>query len=151
MSLVNISELHEKQRQKNNSKINGYNSILKKCSNRIKFMSDKHQSCCFFEIPEFVFGIPLFNSKECIRYIIKKLMDEGFMVIYTHPNLLYISWDIEYTQTPTLKDKPRGHNNYQNNNQSNNRFNNNSNNNNNNFKLISDYKPSGKFLEKLNL
>ena len=42
-------------------------------------------------IPEFVFGIPLFNSKECIRYIIKKLMDEGFMVIYTHPNLLYIS------------------------------------------------------------
>ena len=148
MSLVNISELHEKQRIKNNNKVNGYNSILKKCSNRIKFMSDRSQSCCFFEIPEFVFGIPLFNSQECVRYIIKKLMDEGFMVIYTHPNLLYISWDIEYTQTKRLEDKPKGHNNYQSNN---NYLNNNNNNNNNNFKLISDYKPSGKFLEKLNL
>ena len=141
MSLINLSELHEKQKIKNNNKVNCYNTILKKCSNRIKFMADKSQSCCFFEIPEFVFGIPLFNSKECVQHVIQKLMEEGFMVIYTHPNLLYISWDIAYTKKPTIKDK----NSFQSSNL------NRSMNQNNQFKLISDYKPSGKFLEKLNL
>ncbi len=48
MSLINISELHDKQRLKNKNKKNGYDSILKRCSNRIKFMSDRSQSCCFF-------------------------------------------------------------------------------------------------------
>lgn len=140
MSIINISELHEKQKIKNNNKIKCYNSILKKCSNRIKFMSDKAQSCCFFEIPEFVFGIPLFNSRECVRYIIKTLMDEGFMVIYTHPNLLYISWDIAYTQKNTNSSKSRNSLEYQPRKKEDNQF-----------KMISDYKPSGKFLEKLNL
>ena len=68
MSLVNISELHEKQRLKNNNKVNGYNSILKKCSNRIKFMSDGSQSCCFFEIPEFVLGSHYLTSRVCSLY-----------------------------------------------------------------------------------
>jgi hypothetical protein len=140
MSIVNINELQEKQRIKNNNKIKCYDAILKKCSNRMKFMSDRSQSCCFFEIPEFVFGIPLFNSHECVRYVVKKLMKEGFMVIYTHPNLLYISWDIEYTQKPKSKDNLQiTNNNYQ------------KSRGDNQFKLISDYKPSGKFLEKLNL
>lgn len=140
MSIININELQEKQRLKNNNKIKCYDAILKKCSNRMKFMSDKSQSCCFFEIPEFVFGIPLFDSYECVRYVVKNLMKEGFMVIYTHPNLLYISWDIEYTQKPKSKENLRiSDNSYQRNNGDN------------QFKLISDYKPSGKFLEKLNL
>lgn len=141
MSIININELHEKQRLKNNNKLQFYNIILKKCSNRMKFVSEKSQSCCFFEIPEFVFGVPLFNSDECVRYIIKELMKEGYMVIYTHPNLLYISWDIEYTQKKKSKDNflQISNNNYQKNNEDN------------QFKLISDYKPSGKFLEKLNL
>ena len=140
MSIINISELHEKQRLKNNNKVQFYNTILKKCSNRMKLASEKSQSCCFFEIPEFVFGVPLFNSHECVRYIIKELMKEGYMVVYTHPNLLYISWDIEYTQKP----KPRNNHQISNGNYQ-------RNNGDNQFKLISDYKPSGKFLEKLNL
>ena len=28
----------------------------------------------------------------CTSYIIEKLIDNGFMIKYTHPNLLFISW-----------------------------------------------------------
>ena len=62
------------------------------------------------------------------------------MVIYTHPNLLYISWDIAYTQKNTNSSKSRNSLEYQPRKKEDNQF-----------KMISDYKPSGKFLEKLNL
>ena len=69
MSLINLSELHEKQKIKNNNKVNCYNTILKKCSNRIKFMADKSQSCCFFEIPEFGFKYFARNQGGCVVYV----------------------------------------------------------------------------------
>ena len=40
--------------------------------------------------PIFIFGIPSYNKNECIQYIFKKLIQNGFKVLYTHPNLFYI-------------------------------------------------------------
>ena len=43
-------------------------------------------------IPKFIYGVPLFNLAECIKYLYEKLTENGFKVYYTHPNLLVISW-----------------------------------------------------------
>ena len=48
--------------------------------------------CCFFEVPEFVIGYPLYNINECVNYIHDKLTSNGFLVKYYFPNILYISW-----------------------------------------------------------
>ena len=48
---------------------------------------------CFFIIPEFLVGIPRFDSATCTAYVIDKLIENGFHVKYTHPNMLFISWN----------------------------------------------------------
>ena len=37
-------------------------------------------------------GIPKYDYRDCTAYVIEKLRDNGFIVRYTHPNLLFISW-----------------------------------------------------------
>ena len=38
-------------------------------------------------------GVPKFDVGACTSYIIDNLLENGFMVKYTHPNLLFISWN----------------------------------------------------------
>ena len=37
-------------------------------------------------------GVPKYDVASCIAYIIDQLKDNGFMLKYTHPNLIFISW-----------------------------------------------------------
>jgi hypothetical protein len=39
-----------------------------------------------------IIGVPRYDHGGCTAYIIDKLRDNGFVVHYTHPNLLFISW-----------------------------------------------------------
>ena len=41
---------------------------------------------------EFLVGTPRYDSAACIAYIMDKLLENGFIIKYTHPNLLFISW-----------------------------------------------------------
>jgi hypothetical protein len=43
-------------------------------------------------VPEMIIGINKYDNAECIAYIIDKLKENGFHVLYTHPNMLFISW-----------------------------------------------------------
>ena len=47
----------------------------------------------YFLLPEFVLGIPRYDIDACNSYIIEKLKKNGFNIKYTHPNLLFISWN----------------------------------------------------------
>ena len=46
----------------------------------------------FFLLPEFILGVPRYDMAECTSFVMEKLIDNGFMIKYTHPNLLFISW-----------------------------------------------------------
>ena len=43
-------------------------------------------------MPEIILGIPKFDHGACTAYLIDKLQANGFIVRYTHPNLLLICW-----------------------------------------------------------
>lgn len=91
---INLDELYSTQKSIEDNKIKIYEKILSRVHKKIKHISrsrncDKH---CFFLVPEFVLGIPVYDTSVCITYVIDKLLDNGFMVRYTHPNLLFISW-----------------------------------------------------------
>ena len=68
--------------------------FLVKCHQRIKLVAKLNplNSWCFYVIPKFIYGIPLYNLEECLNYIVTHLNKNGFTVNYTHPNLLFISW-----------------------------------------------------------
>lgn len=93
MAMININDLNDKIKQKEIEKKQIYEKILIMVHNRIKKTASVHNSyCCFYSIPNYIYGIPLYNFRNCLIYIIKSLTKNGFDVVYTHPNLLYISW-----------------------------------------------------------
>jgi len=56
----------------------------------------------FFVVPEFIVGTPRYDVAACIAFIIDKLKDNGFVVNYTHPNLLFISWAHYYDKAKRM-------------------------------------------------
>ena len=91
---INLDELYEKKQQQNLHIISIYNRILSRIHTKIKTISKKHNSdqVCWYIVPEMIIGINKYDNAECIAYIIDKLKENGFHVLYTHPNMLFISW-----------------------------------------------------------
>ena len=40
-----------------------------------------------------MYGLPAYDQIKCAEYCIDKLKKNGFVVVYTYPNLMYISWE----------------------------------------------------------
>tara|TARA_B100000123_G_C25730198_1_gene428880 strand:- start:26 stop:457 length:432 start_codon:yes stop_codon:yes gene_type:complete len=94
MSMININELHRINEKRQKERICTYEKVLLKCHERIKTISKKpiNNTFCFYIVPNIIFGIPIYNVNECIIYLVQTLTKNGFYVVYTHPNLIYISW-----------------------------------------------------------
>jgi hypothetical protein len=125
MSSLNIDELYETIDEKNNKRLEKFDGILKQIHARIKYYSRLERTFCFFQIPEFIIGVPLYNVSDLRNYIINSLKRNGFHIVYIDPNWLYISWSKEDRGKPVKKAKPKKDKNY---------------------KLIDEYKPSGQFV-----
>lgn len=91
---INLDELYEKKKQHDISTTNNYKTILNRIHNRIKTTSRQQigEQHCWFVVPEMMIGVPKYDQAKCISYVIDKLQTNGFRVRYTHPNLLFISW-----------------------------------------------------------
>jgi len=91
---LNLDELYNKKQQQDLNVLNNYNKILQRIHNKIKYVSKNvvNDNCCWYLMPEMVIGVPKYDYKDCTAYIIDKLRINGFIVRYTHPNLLFISW-----------------------------------------------------------
>ena len=107
MSRLNINELHNVINEKNLKRLEKYDEVLQKCHTRIKYYSSKNRTYCFFQIPEFIFGMPLYDIQELRTYTINSLTNNGFKILYIDPNWLFITWDIaKDTKNITQKPKP---------------------------------------------
>ena len=91
---LNLDELYERKNEVEQNRIKIYQKILARVHTKIKITSRQRisEQFCFFIIPEFLVGTPRYDSAACTAYIIDKLIDNGFQIKYTHPNLLFISW-----------------------------------------------------------
>ena len=102
--MINIHSLYKKQHEKQKIRISIYEKVLLKCHRRIKFVADSGKQETYFIVPEYMFGIPLYNQIACVCFLIIKLRKNGFKVKYTHPNFIFISWkhynqDVQYNYT----------------------------------------------------
>ena len=91
---LNLDELYEKKQQHDLNTLSVYNKLLSRIHNKIKILSRQHvnDQHCWYTIPEMIIGVPRYDHGACTAYIIDKLRDNGFIVHYTHPNLVFISW-----------------------------------------------------------
>ena len=93
MSQLKISDLYKEINNKKIKKLETFDSILKQCHQRILHNSKLERTYCFFNIPEFIFGVPLYDINDLTKYILNSLVTNGFKVKYFDPNVIFISWN----------------------------------------------------------
>ena len=90
--MININQLNNIRDKRKLNREYIYKKVLNKCINRIKLISNLGESYCFYIIPEYIYGIPKYNILNCSLFIKKTLENKGFKIVYTSPNLFFISW-----------------------------------------------------------
>jgi len=91
---LNLDELYEKKQQQDLNTLALYNRILARVHTKIKTISRQQtkEQYCWYIVPETMIGVPKYDHGACTAYMIDQLKENGFVVKYTHPNLLLISW-----------------------------------------------------------
>ena len=54
MAQLNINDLYETARKKELNKFKTFDTILKRCHNKIKNYASNHKTECIYEVPEFI-------------------------------------------------------------------------------------------------
>ena len=91
---LNIDDLYEKKREKDEEQLKIFSKMLKRVHARIQTTSRQRgaDKICWFVVPEVMLGIPCYDQGMCIGFIMDKLKTNGFRVQYFHPNTLMITW-----------------------------------------------------------
>lgn len=91
---INLDDLYERRKEDNLETVRTYNRILNKIHDRIKYIASQRnmEQIAWYIIPEVIIGVPKYNHGECVRYIMGKLIDNGFRAKYIHPNLVCVCW-----------------------------------------------------------
>jgi hypothetical protein len=92
---ISLDQLYDRKKEIDQLRLSVYNKILKRIHQRIKYTSRQkyNEQFLFYVVPEFMIGIPRYDVTHCTIYVMQKLQDNGFNVKYTHPNMLFISWN----------------------------------------------------------
>ena len=102
MSKITIDELYQIQDRKEIEKIDIYNKILLKFYDKIKYLSKMGRVDFFYNLPDIIYGLPLYDKNACLCYIIYKLRVAKFNVDYIYPSGIHINWDKEKQKSPFL-------------------------------------------------
>jgi hypothetical protein len=94
MKLPNVKELNAQLVSRQTRRHVCFEKTLEACSSFIKKHADKNATVCFYVVPEFLIGYPLYDINECITYIKDKLEKSGYLTKYYFPRILYISWNV---------------------------------------------------------
>lgn len=91
--MVKASDLVKQQTDKDKLKNKIYNKIYKRIEHKITISSASNLYECWYEVPEFIYNIPLYKIDDCMIYLVKQLIKNEFKVDRNN-NILYISWKI---------------------------------------------------------
>lgn len=91
---INLEELYDRKKTYDLSKLSIFNKILNRIHEKIKMTSRQKVDAqfCWYVIPEIMLGVASYDRASCISYILEELTSNGFVVRYTHPNLIFVSW-----------------------------------------------------------
>lgn len=99
---INLEYVQQKQNARLQTRLENFEKVLQRVYHRIDICSDYQQNFCFFRIPEYIYGLPIYSVKSCAAYIMKKLMANGFRCKFFVPNLLYVYWYYKETNPALL-------------------------------------------------
>lgn len=87
-------QLFEKRVARDTARLRAYEQVYKQIEVRIRSTAALPSSPNYvlYTVPPFILGLPAIDMQDCIVYIVHKLRTSGFVVKFTYPNLLYVSW-----------------------------------------------------------
>ena len=90
--MVKADELIKQQEERKKLKKKTFSKILNLVEKRIQMSSNSNNYYTWYEIPELILGLPIYNLSECKNYIVKKLEKNGFKTELYEPNLILVTW-----------------------------------------------------------
>jgi hypothetical protein len=96
MSYLNIKDIEAIKKKKEHRQNESFEVILDACFKQIRKRVEifPEESVMFFDVPDFMLGYPLYKLEDCLKYVIDKLIRNGYHVKYIFPRVLCISWNI---------------------------------------------------------
>ena len=91
--MINLFKLNKSRRKRFEKHKPIYRHVLKKCHSKIYLSGEQLKTECLFTIPQYIPGMPLFDIRECMRYIIRKLEKNKLNVQVLKPDTISISWE----------------------------------------------------------
>jgi hypothetical protein len=102
----NVNEIHKKQKEREKNRLKIYENISAKCFKKIKETSLNEETFCFYRLPEYIPGLPLYNMTECVVFILNMLHEKGFNARYCDPFMVFISWTLPKPKLKLINDIP---------------------------------------------
>ena len=90
--MINANELIKQQIERKNNKVLTFKKIYNLITKKICMSSKCNNYYTWYQVPEFILGLPSYSLNECIQYIITKLKKNGFTADFYNPNIIFISW-----------------------------------------------------------
>lgn len=92
--ILNPASLYKEEARRDATRIRIYNRVLQQIYNRVKAIArvPGGEKSLWYLVPEFIPGTPRFDMGDAILYIVWNLRNVGYVVDFTAPNLLFISW-----------------------------------------------------------
>lgn len=97
--MLTIYDILDNKKKRDFKKQEMFKTILENCCKKIKKCDEIRVAYCVFDVPEYMFGYPLYNLNECIVYMLTELTKGGFQVQYLFPCTLIISWFTQSTKS----------------------------------------------------
>jgi hypothetical protein len=90
--MVKAVELIKEQKEREERKKKTFDKIYSFIENKIILASGSDYYHTWYQIPEFLVGLPTYSIDECQKYIQTKLKKDGFQTEFFDPNIILIKW-----------------------------------------------------------
>lgn len=90
--MVKANDLIKEQKDRENRKLKTFDKIYVLVEKKIKTASSGDYYYTWYQVPEFLVGLPMYSFTECIKYIEDRLKKDGFDTEFYKPNILLIKW-----------------------------------------------------------
>ena len=103
--MITVSDILNNKKKRDARRHEVFDLLLERCCKKISAADAIRQMYCIFDVPDFVFGYPLYNLNECMGYLLQELTKRGFQVQYMFPRTLIISWFVVMAKTKEKKQR----------------------------------------------
>ena len=71
-----------------------YKEIYKMVKQKICNASKSGSSECYYILPEYISGYPVYNQTECMVFLIQRLRLNDYTCRYVYPMTIYTTWEL---------------------------------------------------------